>query len=505
MALMLWLAPWTVARGDERPGGRPNILWLIAEDLGPELACYGTAEVFTPHLDRLAAQGMRFTRAYTTAPVCSPSRSAFMTGMYQTAIGAHQHRSHRDDGFELPPGVRVLTDWLRPAGYFTANVIELPESFGFRGTGKTDWNFYYAGHPFDSDRWADLKTHQPFFAQINFTETHRVGASTPTRFPPAPRRADPARVRVPAYYPDHPLVRQDWANYLDSVSSLDEKVGRVVRQLEIEGLAANTVVVFFGDNGQAHVRGKQWCYESGLRVPLIVRWPSGLPRPAGFKAGQASAQLVDMIDLSATTLAWAGLRKPSAMQGRVLFGPHAQAPRRYAFGARDRCDETPFRFRTVRDARYRYIRNFTPDRPFLSANQYKESSYPVWNLVKQLGAAGELSGPPAALAAPTMPAEELFDLQSDPDEIRNLAGSERPEHRRALRRLRRALEGWIRQTRDGGAEPESDALVRQQGVTRPEATHPNFGYAWSSARGIHGPALPKPAPDSGPGRGGSPN
>lgn len=167
----------------------PNILWLIAEDFGPHLGCYGTKEVWTPNLDQLARDGVRYTRFFTTAPVCSPSRSAFMTGMYATTIGAHNHRSHRDDGYELPKGVRVLTDWLRDAGYFTANVRELPAAAGFNGTGKTDWNFTYHGKPFDSDRWDDLKSHQPFYAQINFHETHRAYNG--------PQRADPAKVEIP--------------------------------------------------------------------------------------------------------------------------------------------------------------------------------------------------------------------------------------------------------------------------------------------------------------------
>jgi N-sulfoglucosamine sulfohydrolase len=254
---------------------RLNILWLIGEDFGQHLGCYGTKEVWTPNLDRLAAQGVRYTRFYTTAPVCSPSRSAFMTGMYQTTIGAHNHRAHRDDGYQLPAGVRVLTDWFRDIGYFTVNVRELP--FGFRGTGKTDWNFSYPGKPFDSDRWSDLKTNQPFFAQINFQETHR-------KFH-APKRADPAKVALPPYYPDHPVTRADWAEYLDSATELDRKIGLVLAQLEKAGLAESTLIVFFGDNGQAHVRGKQFCYESGLLVPLIIRWPKAFPLPQGFRPG----------------------------------------------------------------------------------------------------------------------------------------------------------------------------------------------------------------------------
>ncbi len=463
------VAAWVVATGmvcgapfgaAAEPPLRPNILWLVAEDLGPELGCYGTAEVATPNLDRLAGQGMRFTRAYTTGPVCSPSRSAFMTGMYQITIGAHNHRSHRDDGYRLPQGVRVLTDWLRPAGYFTANVVQLPRELGFRGTGKTDWNFTYEGSPFDSDRWEDLAGHQPFFAQVNFTETHR-----PFR---APRRVDPARVRIPPYYPDHPVTRQDWAAYLDAVAELDRKVGRVLDRLEAEGLADRTVVVFFADNGQAHVRGKQWCYESGLHVPLIIRWPQGVPPPPGYRPGGVSDQLIDMIDLSATTLAWAGVARPPAMEGRVFLAERADPPRPFSFGARDRCDETVFRIRTVRDPRYRYIRNFTPDRPFLSPNAYKERAYPVWNLIKELGAQGKLDPVQSVLAAPTMPAEELYDLQSDPYETRNLVGSMLPEHQQALARLRAALDRWLAQSRDAGAQFEPPEVAAAHGWTKPK-------------------------------------
>src|SRR5215471_6536352 len=220
---------------------RPNILWLIAEDFGPHLGCIGTKEVSTPNLDKLAAQGVRYANFFTTAPVCSASRSAFMTGMYQTTIGAHNHRSHRDDGYQLPAGVRVLTDWFRDAGYYTANLVELPADFGFKGTGKTDWNFTYEGKRFDGQAWADLKTHQPFLAQINFQETHRAFH--------APPHADPAKVEIPPYYPDHPVTREDWAKYLDAATELDRKVGLILKQLEADGLAASTVVIFMGDHG----------------------------------------------------------------------------------------------------------------------------------------------------------------------------------------------------------------------------------------------------------------
>jgi arylsulfatase A-like enzyme len=443
---------------------RPNVLWLIAEDFGVELGCYGTKEVRTPNLDKLAAEGMRFTRAYTTAPVCSPSRSAFMTGMYQTTIGAHNHRSHRDDGYKLPAGVRLLNDWLRDGGYFTANLRQLPPELGFKGAGKNDWNFTYEGQPWDSDRWDDLRAHQPFYAQINFKETHRTFVS--------PRRTDPNKVVIPPYYPDHPVTREDWAKYLDAATELDEKVGKALQRLAADGLADDTVIVFFGDNGQAHVRGKQFVYESGLHVPLIIRWPKNFPAPKNFKPGTASDQLIESIDLTATTLGIAGVAKPKLMQGRVLFGERAEAPRQYAFGARDRCDETVFRLRTVRDNQYRYIRNFTPDRPFLQPNEYKQRQYPVWTLLPQLAGQGKLTPAQAALVAPAMPPEELYDLNTDPYEINNLAGSTKPEHRAALKRLRAALNKWIEETNDQGRTLEPPALAAAKGATKP-GSNPN--------------------------------
>ena len=443
---------------------RPNILWLIAEDFGPHLGCYGTKEVSTPNLDALSAEGVRYTRFFTTAPVCSPSRSAFMTGMYQTTIGAHNHRSHRDDGYKLPVGVRVLTDWLRDAGYFTANVRELPVDFGFKGTGKTDWNFTYDGQPFDSATWSDLKSHQPFYAQVNFSETHRA-----FRGPP---HAHPARVEVPPYYPEHPVTRDDWAKYLDSATELDRKVGLVLAQLASDGLAESTVVVFFGDNGQAHVRGKQFCYDSGLNVPLIIRWPKALPAPKHFTPGAVDERLLASIDLAPTMLGVGGAKKPEKMQGEIFLGESTGPPRKYVFGARDRCDETVFRFRTVRTERYRYIRNFTSDRPFLQKNDYKERQYPVWTLLTELDAAGKLTPLQKFLTAPTMPEEELYDVSADPHETRNLAGS--TDHAVVLKELRGVLDRWIEESNDQGRQLEPPEIAAAKGATI-AGSDPNAG------------------------------
>jgi arylsulfatase A-like enzyme len=448
------------ARGDDPPKQRPNILWLIGEDMGKELACYGDPEVKTPNLDRLSSQGVRFDRAFCTAPVCSASRSAFNTGMYQTTIGAHNHRSHRDDGYELPAGVLPLPDRLRAAGYFTANIVDFGPEIPFKGAGKVDWNFALDHPPYDSKAWPDLKAHQPFYAQVNFQEAHR-----PYK---APARNDPAKVTVPPWEPDTPVTRADRAARRDALEQLDRKIGRVLERLEADGLAQNTVVLFFGDNGQAQIRGKQFCYEEGLSVPMIVRWPEGLgPPPAGLKPGTVDNRLVELIDLAPTCLDLAGLPKPEGMQGHILYGPRAEPPRTYSFGARDRCDMTVFRFRTVRDDRYRYIRNFTPERPFLQHNAYKENSYPAWNLLKELDAQGKLTPEQKVLTAPTMPPEELYDLQADPDEIHNLIGSTTSEHQAAHARLKAELERWIADTHDQGATLEPESVAAAQGLTQP--------------------------------------
>jgi N-sulfoglucosamine sulfohydrolase len=382
-ASVLTLCGSAIHAADKRPA-RPNILWLIAEDFGQHLGCFGTREVWTPNLDRLAGEGVLYTRFYN-GMVCSVSRSSFMTGMHATSIGAQNHRTR--DKKPLPEGVRPLTGWLRDAGYYTANLVQLPASCGFEGSGKTDWNFHSTDKPFDSSKWEDLKTHQPFYAQVNFDETHRPFQ--------APGRADPDKVQIPPYYPDHPVVRKDWAAYLDSATELDRKVGAILEALKTDGLADSTIIVFFGDNGQAHARGKQFCYEEGFLAPLIIHWPGNFPRPAQFKPGTRDARMIDGIDLAPTMIEIAGAAKPSGMQGRIFLGEHCEPDRDYIFGYRDRCDMTVMRIRTVRDRRWRYIRNFTPGCLSLPLTTTRRSSI-------RSGSSGRGS-PPRASSTPNSP------------------------------------------------------------------------------------------------------
>jgi N-sulfoglucosamine sulfohydrolase len=462
LVLIALLAAHRQASGAERP----NILWLVGENIDLDLGCYGGRLVATPNLDRLAAEGVRFTRVFATAPVCAPSRSAFLTGMYQTTTGTHPMRAHRDDAYRLPAGVRPLTHRLRDAGYFTANIATIGGDVV--GTGKLDLNFVNEGPIYASDDWSALKSHRPFFAQVNTPEVEydiydRKSASKPrvewVGERDHPRLATPENVTPPPYYPDHPVTRQEWARYLNSVSGLDRRVGRVLDQLRAEGLEEETVILFFADNGRLEARGIHWCYDSGLRVPLIVRWPRNYPAPPGFRAGTVDDRVVSLIDLTATTLAIAGVERPAVMQGRVILGATADPPRRYAFSARDRIDESPQRIRSVRDARYRYTRNFMPERPFMALNRYKEKCFLVLPLMRDLHARGELTGPPLALFAPRLPEEELYDTQADPHEIRNLTASDDPEHRDALTRLRAALDVWLTETGDLGAWPEPATIL----------------------------------------------
>jgi len=272
-----------------------------------------------------------------------------------------------------------------------------------------------------------------------------------------PRRG----IAVPARTckPDTPAVRRDWAGYLDSVSGLDVQVGQVLERLEADGLADNTVVIFFGDNGRLEARGLDWCYDSGLHVPLIVRWPKDYPAPSQYHPATVSDQLLSLLDVTATTLAVAGIRKPDNRHGRIFLGPWAESPRPYVFGARDRTDDAVQRIRTVRSARYRYIRNFMPDKPFLASHRYKEANFPVYAALRQCQQEGTLTPVQATLTAPRLPDEELYDTWNDPYEVQNLAGSASPEHQRIRKELRAELDRWIAATNDQGRFPEPPEVI----------------------------------------------
>lgn len=441
---------------------RPNILWLVGENVSHDLGCYGAKTVHTPNLDRLAAEGVRFTNVFSTNPACAPSRSAFMLGMYQTTTDTHHMRSHRGDDFRLPQGVRLMTHRLQDAGYFTAN---LKTAGGHAvGTGKLDLNFVNEGPIYQGDDWTALKARQPFFAQIN---SHEVEYDIYDRQSAKKERvewvgerehvkhATPENVTPPPYYPDHPLVREEWARYLNSVSGMDVRIGWVLDQLRRDGLEDDTIVIFFADNGRLEPRGIHWCYDCGLRVPMIIRWPKNFPPPSGCEPGSVNEQIVSLIDVTATTLDLAGIAKPALMQGRVILGAHADPRRRFAFAARDRIDETVQRIRSVHDTRYHYIRTFTEGPTFASLNRYKEKCFPILPLMREMWAKGELTGAPLALMQRTGPCEELYDTKADPHEVHDLIDSVKPEHREALAGLRAALDTWMAESGDRGGIPEA--------------------------------------------------
>ena len=437
----------------EKSDSKPNILWILSEDISPELSCYGTPLVQTPNLDKLAGQGIRFTNAFTTGPVCSASRSAMITGMFQTSIGAHNHRSHRDDGYTLPEPVRLITEYFRDAGYFTANVTTAAK--GVKGSGKTDFNFKFE-NAFDGNDWNQRKAGQPFFAQLSISVTHR-GKHWKNLRNQLTNPIDPDKVKLPPYYPDHPVAREDWATYLDSIQVMDGYIGKILKRLDDENIAHNTVVIFIGDHGRCHVRGKQWLYDGGIHIPLLVRWPSKL------KAGQVCDDLISAIDISATILKIAGIDPPKYMQGKVFLEADANTNWRpvnqheYIFAARDRCDETIDRIRCVRNKHHKYIRNFMPERPYTQTNDYKERSYPMLNLMKELHAQGKLTPVQALFMAPRKPVEELYDIKKDPYEINNLAAS--PQYQQTLEKMRAILEQWIEETGDMGRLPEKPSSI----------------------------------------------
>ena len=447
------------------PTNQPNILWLVGENMNLDLGIYGAKNVLTPHLDSLAQQGLRFTKVFATSPVCAPSRSAFMTGMYQTTTDTHHMRSHRDDDYRLPEGVRPITHRLKDAGYFTANITYIGEQEV--GTGKYDLNFVNEGPIYQSENWDELKTNQPFFAQINMPEneydiydrqTYKHDRVEWYGEEQHPQIATIENVSPPPYYPDHPLVREEWARYLNSTSGMDIRIGWILDQLREDGLADNTIIVFFGDNGRMEPRGIHWPWDTGLHVPMIIYYPESVPAPPQFERGAVNDQVVSLLDITATTLTMAGITPPFSMQSRVFLGENPDPSRQYAFSARDRIDETELRMRSVREERYHYIRNYSEGEGFATLNRYKEKCFRIKPLMREMLEAGELSGPAYDLMQP-MPYELLYDTMEDPYEINNLAESDNPEHQEALIRLRAALDIWEVETGDLGHRPEPREVV----------------------------------------------
>ncbi len=420
---------------------RLNILWISCEDISPDLGCYGDDYADTPNLDRLAKQGCRYTNAFVPYPVCAPTRSAVITAMYPSTIGSMHMRTSLKGYQTVPaPYVKCFTEYLRAAGYYCTN------------KSKTDYQFSPPLTAWDESNnrahWRNRPKDMPFFSVINLFVTHESQCWDIEE----PLTHDPAKAKLPPYYPDTPIVRRNWARYYDRISLMDKQAGDILKQLKDDGLADNTVVFFWSDHGMGLPRGKRWPYDSGLHVPLIVRWP-GEVRP-----GSTCRDLINLIDLGPTVLSIAGIEIPSYMQGRAFLGDQKGEPRKYVFGGRERMGHTNDEFiRSVRDKRYRYVRNFMPERPYAQRIPYMEKM-PIMQEWRRLNAEGKLKGPQKLFFQKTKPPEELYDIETDPYEINNLADS--PQYKHVLERMRAVLERWMEDTNDLGRIPEDELIER---------------------------------------------
>lgn len=409
---------------------KPNVVWIMLEDWCPDLSCYGTKGIDTPNIDKLASEGALFLNAFTTAPVCSASRSAMMTGHYQNYNGGHQHRT-KERTF-LPYGIKPIPHILEEkAGYFTV--------VGCGYSGKTDCNYDTERPLFQGKQWSQRKPGQPFYAQITINGTHRSWKRDPIN------PIDEKEVEIPPYYPDTPMVRRDWANGLEQAQLSDRKVGTLLERLKEEGLYENTIVFLIGDHGRCMPRGKQFLYDGGIRIPLIVRWPGTV------KPGQRIDDLVMSIDICQTVLDAAKVTADHPLDGKNLFGDEVKN-RRYVFAARDKMDDTHDSMRAIRSKEYKYILNLMPERPYMQFNSYKEMHYPTVAVLQAMYMKGELNEVQSRFLAPTKPLEELYDLKKDPFETVNLA--DHPAHSDIKKTLASELDAWRKQVKDLGVTEE---------------------------------------------------
>jgi len=429
---------------------RPNILWISCEDISPDLGCYGNSELSTPNLDRFAGEGVKFTNAFTVAPVCCPSRSGIITCMYPPSIGS-QHMctttnptpsiQHIVYDVITPPYVRCFTEYLRAAGYYCTNSGK--QEYQFR-TPITAWDRVRGDH----GHWNGRAPGQPFFSVINHSATHEGNIRQPLERDPI---IDPNSVTIPPYYPDTPVVRRDWARYLDNIETLDKQVGDLLARLEEDGLAENTVVFFWSDHGRGLPRAKRWIYDSGIHIPLIIRWP-GVIEP-----GSVSDELVSAIDFGATVLSIADVQVPSYMQGQAFLGEQKSEPREYIFAHRDRMDEAVDMIRCVRDKQFKYIRNFQPEKPYAQTIEWMDRM-PTMQEWRRLAAEDKLVGPQKLFFQETKPVEELYDIQADPHEVNNLADD--PNYKDVLERMGLVLINWMEEIKDLGHIPEEELIER---------------------------------------------
>ncbi len=437
---------------------RPNILWLSCEDISPHLGCYGDPHATTPVLDRLAKESVLYKNAFVTAGVCAPCRSAIISGIYQTSLGTHHMRCKA----QLPDHVRLFPQYLRAAGYYCTNNSKT--DYQLASTPKETWDVSSG-----KAHWRNRKDDdQPFFAVFNYTGCHESGIASTNKYQtvtkdlPASHLHDANQLTPPPYYPDTPIVREDWKRYYNVISAMDRWAGGILKQLEDDGLANDTIVFFWSDHGVGLPRAKRWLYESGMHVPLIARIPAKLRRERQGGPGTVTDELVSLIDFAPTMLNLAGIEIPDHMQGRAFLGDDLTPERQYVYGARDRMDERYDVIRAVRDKRYKYIRNYEPFKTYYQYMNTPEKGATMRE-IRRVHAEGKL--PPAAriFMAPTKPVEELYDLENDAHELDNLADS--PNHREVLTRMREAHLEWVLKTKDLGLMPEPEITVRERALS----------------------------------------
>ncbi|SIQ98068.1 sulfatase family protein [Maribacter ulvicola] len=424
---------------------QPNIVWIIAEDMSQDLACYGNDLVKTPILDELASRGVRYQNAFANGPACSPSRTSLITGYYQNSIGAHHMRYPDSLRPDLPKGVEPIHILLKKKGYQVANITS------GAGTGKTDWLFDYDPKTYDKSTWKELNKDAPFFARISLGLTHRKFARDKKN------PVDPNKITIPPYYPDHAVTRNDWAGYYESIQLLDRQVGSIIDELKTNDLLDNTLIFFFSDHGRPMIRAKNFLYDSGLKIPLIVASYDQQIKEDLLPSQSVDESMLSLIDLSATTLNLAG-ETDYKTQGKPFLGHQNVADKKYVYGAVDRIGNIFLKSRTVRSKRFRYIRNYNNDLSINAATTaYRRANHPIYHLLNILNDRGELDAHQSKLVH-KMEYEELYDVIYDPYELDNLAL--KPEWQNKLKDLSNNLDDWLKRIDDKGLYEDSEDIKR---------------------------------------------
>lgn len=427
---------------------RPNILWITSEDNGPQLGAYGDSYADTPNLDQFAARSLRYQTCWSNAPVCAPARTTLISGMYPTSTGGQHMRS----SVQLPEWMSLYPTLMREAGYWCTN------------NSKEDYNLQTAKNLWHQSNgrahWRNRPAKEmPFLAVFNFTVSHE----SQLRKRPHSLVHDPAKAPVPAYHPDTPEVRHDWAQYYDKMTEMDARVGEILAQLEADGLSESTIVFYYGDHGSGMPRSKRWPYSSGLRVPLIVHVPEAFRElaPADYQPNGVSDRLVAFVDFAPTLLSLAALEPPEYLQGKAFMGRYPEEPDQYLFGFRGRMDERMDLVRSVTDGRYVYLRHFMPHEIYGQHVSYmfETPTTQVWERMFREGKLNEVR----SRFWREKPVHELYDLRNDPDEVVNLADD--PAHAATLQQLSGALRGWMLEVRDVGLLPEGEMHRRAEGTT----------------------------------------